>query len=173
MHSNTTAAYKTEILTKFPFKSIPYAEDRLIAGDLLEAGYSIHYAPASTAYHSHYPHFQEFRTVARLATVSRFLINQSKLSAYSPPKRASLLYSQLKIPAYVILLSLTIFIPLLPGRRNRMRELHWRIASLGTTIGKSEGIRSFLNEPAERSALEVASPLEILQHIGNKKSSAA
>jgi glycosyltransferase involved in cell wall biosynthesis len=164
-HSNTSSAYKLETLKNYPFRKIPAAEDRLLATELLGEGYSIYYAPTSIAYHLHYPSFQEFRAVARMSTVSRHLINLQCGSKRNLATRFSYLVSQIKIPTYIVLLSILIIIPLLPGRKNRLRELHWRIASLGTTIGKSEGIYSLLHDVKDVLPLEVDSPHEILQHL--------
>jgi glycosyltransferase involved in cell wall biosynthesis len=168
-HSNTSSAYTLDILKKYPFRKIPFAEDRLLASELLSAGYSIHYAHTSIAYHSHYPCFQEFRAVARSATMSRHLINLYCNSERAFVTKRSYFLSQMKIPLYIVILSVLIFIPILPGRKSRRRELHWRVASLGTTIGKSEGIYSALRYPKGKISLEIDSPEAILQYLENTK----
>lgn len=165
-HSNTSSAYRTEILQKHPFKKIPFAEDRLLATELLRVGYSIHYAHTSTAYHSHYPCFREFRGVAKSATISRYLINSTSDTQGTRATRTRYLLSQCKIPLYIVWLSISVFFPLLPGRKSRLRELHWRVASLGTTIGKSEGLKTVLAFEERDFLLEVDSPHEILLHLG-------
>ncbi|MHB8174575.1 MAG: glycosyltransferase family 2 protein [Nitrospirota bacterium] len=59
---NTSSAVRREVFGKFPFRAAEFAEDRLWAQDVLEAGYKIIYEPASTVVHSHdYSLAEQFR----------------------------------------------------------------------------------------------------------------
>jgi rhamnosyltransferase len=142
MLSNASAAYRREVLLQYPFRDVPGSEDRCCAIELLGAGFSILYASQSVVTHLHYPSFKDFRVIARDAILARFLINQH----IAPPskfkqhvKTRDLIWSYCKIPLSIIWLAITTVIPLFPGRKNPRRELDWRIASLGTTLGKFEG----------------------------------
>ncbi len=60
--SNTSSAVRREVVEKFPFREADFAEDRLWAADVLEAGCKIVYEPASMVIHSHdYSLVEQFR----------------------------------------------------------------------------------------------------------------
>ncbi len=60
--SNTSSAVRREVFEKFPFRAVEFAEDRLWAADVLEAGCKIVYEPASMVIHSHdYSLVEQFR----------------------------------------------------------------------------------------------------------------
>ena len=53
---------RREVFEKFPFRAADFAEDRLWAADVLDAGYKIVYEPASMVMHSHdYSLMEQFR----------------------------------------------------------------------------------------------------------------
>ena len=167
--SNVSAAYRRAFIVENQFRALPFSEDRCMALQILEAGGKITYIPESVVYHSHAPDFHSFRKIARAATVARFMINRSSNTTPSPshhtPTRPPLFKAMLascKIPLYVMWLGVSLWVVLFaPYRRARQREIAWRIASLGTTLGKAEGILLARNS-AYDEPLSAANPDEII-----------
>ena len=59
---NTSSAVRREVFGKVSFRAADFAEDKLWAQDVLEAGYKIVYEPASKVIHSHdYSLVEQFR----------------------------------------------------------------------------------------------------------------
>jgi len=50
---NISAAYRRELLLRYPFPAVPFGEDFLIATTLLKAGYTVVFEPLSVVYHAH------------------------------------------------------------------------------------------------------------------------
>lgn len=60
--SDVNSCLKKSTWKKIPYQDVSYAEDQIIAHDMLKAGYKKVYVPAAAVYHSHtYPTFQYLR----------------------------------------------------------------------------------------------------------------
>ncbi len=176
--SNVCAAYRREFVVSNPFRALPFSEDRCMGLQILEAGGSVTYVPESVVYHSHAPDFHSFRKIARTATLARFMINRGhtvavakKQCSRNKPSLFQAILASTKIPLYVIWLGVSLCVVLLaPCRPARQREMKWRIASLGTTVGKAEGILLARNHSYDQP-LPVAKTeaiLDALSEIGKE-----
>lgn len=60
--TDANACIAREVWERVPFREVPYAEDRVLAIDMLRAGYAKVYMPDAAVVHSHaYTHAQELR----------------------------------------------------------------------------------------------------------------
>ncbi len=158
--SNSSACIRRELLLEHPFLELPFAEDRAFAFQCLQAGHRVSYCPESVVYHSHYPNREEFRSVARSATLARAQINllagkelavsSSHLSAIKP----SLLFFALPVIAVFYLLS---GYPFRNSWREYFRLLRFYEASIGTSQGKQEASKN-----SKVTLAQVADPDELL-----------
>lgn len=74
--SNSAAIVRREVVLRFPFRDLPFAEDRAFVLDCVMAGYSIAYlASASVAYQQHAT-FKSFYRIGWAANISKNLIRE-------------------------------------------------------------------------------------------------
>ena len=156
--SNVSACYRREWLVTHPFKSLPFSEDRLAALEIVKNRKGVVYSPGSIVYHSHRPDYAAFRKIARTATIARWLINQEVLGkdVIHKPSALTALFYGIKVPAYTVLLSLLLPWYLLRAKQGwKLRSASYLLSSLGTTLGKKEGIDRLRR--AAREPLSLAS----------------
>jgi len=167
--SNASGAYRKALLSRYPFREVPFSEDRCTATELLIAGHGVAYVPTSCVIHSHRPDFGEFRHIARRATIARAKIDAlawqlTGIQGRGGSRPLSSAVLAAKIPLYTMYLSIALPLILsIPARRHKEREILWRLASLGTTVGKLEGSRMLASQQLmDMDAPRVADPAPIL-----------
>ncbi len=143
--SNASSCIRREVATRFPFRSVPFAEDRAFALDCLAGGYSLHYSAESIVHHSHPPRMSDYFSIAERATISRVMINESAFGMF-PTWRTSLGVRRAREPLLHpekiingVVNGVTALMD--PNEKNRRRALRFGVCSIGTTIGKMKGMR--------------------------------
>ena len=144
--SNVSSCIRISAAKKFPFLEMPYSEDRAFALQLLASGAEIRYVADSVVLHSHPPKFSDFRSVARNATRARRILSlltekELKRRFYTPGiLKKGLAF--IKIPLALLILSLKSAAAI--GYRNKL----FLCSSIGTTLGKYEGLSGAVKLPA-------------------------
>ncbi|MBX7144872.1 MAG: glycosyltransferase [Oligoflexia bacterium] len=90
--SNVSSCIRRSFLLQYPFRALPFSEDRAFVLDAIGADMEIRYAPASAVWHSHPPSFKENARIAHSASLARSALHVLGQS----------LFPDLRIPAYSI-----------------------------------------------------------------------
>ena len=147
--SNASSCYRRSVVSKHPFREIPFAEDRLWAWEALLRGEKLAYAADSRCEHYHPPDFGAFRSLSRRATVSKYLIERfvsEKLGCpWGEPGALREFLMYLRVPLAALMVAGVV--SLRPFLRSG-KAIPFFAASIGTTLGKAEGVREFRKNSA-------------------------
>lgn len=164
--SNVSSIMRRSLLERIPFREIPFSEDRLFALEAVCAGSVLAYASRSVIRHSHNPDFKSFRSVAYKSTIARHQIEsfaQNLLQVSTTNIQAKLLSSRFRFLIFLLLFPFSILVALFfPLRSNRLREIRFMIASVGTSLGKIAAYRKILRAQLPPAPVADASELKTL-----------
>ena len=166
--SNASACMRTSLLQEIPLRDLPFSEDRAFALECLHHGRSIAYCPESVVYHSHIPRYSDFRNVAIAATEAKYHIyamahthglstsEELRIKIFPELNRAVFIfpYTLLKVLQDVITGKWREL-----GTKKFLRLFHFRLASIGTSIGKLQAMIRLKNSSPKVPAIADCTPL--------------
>jgi hypothetical protein len=134
--SNSAAIVRREVALRFPFRDLPFAEDRAFVLDCVMAGHSIAYlSTASVAYHQPVA-FGSFYRIGRASTISKHLIRELGSEAIGTDmRRSELLRKVVRLLGKPLVIIGRTITALLRDRSQLGRAIHYVTITCASSMG--------------------------------------
>lgn len=134
--SNSASIVRREVVLRFPFRDLPFSEDRAFVLDCVMAGHSIAYLSTASVAYRQPASFRNFYRIGRAAHISRQLIRELGSEAIGLNLRRPALGQQVvRLPSKPLQIISRILEALLRDQSQRWRAVRYTAISCAMSLG--------------------------------------